>query len=156
MLCAAVLLAGCSGMTPFASAPATSVPVRSPADGSKREVLAASKTHFRCAHYGETMATTFDATGKASGSRRGTFTASGIWSLSRYNGSPTWSFREDFTIVSGSHYTSGVVLGGGTSPPPMSCFKFGPAALKYRVTKVRGDANVQIKNRKLQETLDGF
>jgi hypothetical protein len=79
----------------------------------------------------------FTARGKTTGPFGGTFAASGTWAFS-FGHPPGSSFRESFTITSGTSTISGTVRGSwsdvGPPAPPMGCSSFGPAGKENDLT----------------------
>jgi len=119
-------------------------------DPSSPEILTASHVAIkaRCVgspHYSETCTANFKTQGTAGGPLSGRFVARGYWFEWILN---RWSFRESFTISSGSSSLSGTISAGAERNPPYRMTfgpdpEFGPATLKYKVQNGGGRVKLE-------------
>lgn len=178
------LLAGCAGagqvpgsgmgIPNTGAAPFNDVgSVQSDGNAPTEETLSATQVTFEKAGCGPVRVghdiryvVNFAARGIASGPRKGTFEANGLWTLNRpVGGVATWKFVEHFAVTSGATRVVGAIDSSGQdgnrpphSPvPQMSCTGFGPAGFEYRSTNGRGAAQLRsIQHDGFDETLQGL
>jgi len=156
---AAITLASCNGAQPPIGA-ANAIPKSTATiwhDSMRREVLRSRNFYKRCGFDGSEAIWSVDASGKASGAWPGTFTADAILTSSKYRS----SFKESFTITSGSETISGTAQWYGSVDfvRHNPCGGYGNDQLTYTIGSLSGRARFLVTDgsrkvrKKFEETL---
>jgi|SRR5271166_2073442 len=151
---AAVVLSGCGSQaqstawTPLEQ----NVAGASPSDSNSElhgETISASSGTLSCAKHADYSISHFQTSGNATGPLSGSFSASGSWRVNTANYS--WSFKENFEIVSGSQTINGKIDRRGKGPGG-SCDVFG-GNLPYRTLNPKSKGHVAVNILYYESTL---